>query len=159
MSVFEILYVRFCIFVVSVCVYVLCGIVLQASANRKCVCTSALFVQEHVFRCVRSVYTNVHAFSSLPQVGGNRMTAVKRAEESRGWDSVIDNDSQQACGRAQPQALDSSPGEAGEMPAPENTAQLRVEGKEGANTDVKQRNKVTVCTCSVFVCVFVCMHG
>lgn len=63
------------------------------------------------------MYTNMHAFSSLPQVGDNRMTAVKRAEESRDWDSVMDNDSQQACGRAQPQALDSSPGEAREMPA------------------------------------------
>lgn len=59
----------------------------------------------------------MHAFSSLPQVGGNRVTAVKRAKERRGWDSVMDNDSQQACGRAQPQALDSSPGGAGEMPA------------------------------------------
>lgn len=30
------------------------------------------------------------------------MTAVRRAEESRGRDSVMGNDSQQACGRAQP---------------------------------------------------------
>lgn len=63
------------------------------------------------------LFTNMLAFTSLPQVGDNRMTAVKRAEDSRGWDSVMDNDSQQTCGRAQPQALDCSPGEAGEMPA------------------------------------------
>lgn len=63
------------------------------------------------------MYTNMLAFSSLPRVGDNRMTAVRSEEESRGWDTVMDNDSQQACGRAQPQALDFSPGEAGKMPA------------------------------------------
>ncbi|TKS74302.1 DENN domain-containing protein 1B [Collichthys lucidus] len=57
------------------------------------------------------------------------MTAVKRAEESKGCESVMDNDSQQACGRAQPQALDSSPGEAGKDASLENTTQLMVEGK------------------------------
>lgn len=72
------------------------------------------------------------------------MTAVKRAEEGRGWDSYMDNDSQQACGRAQPQALVSSPGEAEEMPARKTPHKLCVMGaRGGANTDVNQRNKVT----------------
>lgn len=75
------------------------------------------------------------------------MTAVKRAEEARGWNSVMDNDSQQACGRAQPQALDSSPGEAEELPAwktPHKLCVTRVGGVGGGpNIDVNQRNKVT----------------
>lgn len=41
------------------------------------------------------------------------MTTVKRKKGTRGVDSVMGNDSQQA----QPQALDSSPGETVEMPA------------------------------------------
>lgn len=121
------------------------------------------FVHEHVFECVYCVYTNMHAFSSLPQVGDNRMTAVKRAEESRGWDSVMDNDSQQAWGRAQPQALDSSPGEAGEVPARKTPHSSGWRGKLGANKDVKQeqsRMDTSVCVCwCVCVCVHVCMGG
>lgn len=54
------------------------------------------------------------SFSSLPQVGDYTVTAVKRGEQSWGWDAVMDNDSQHARGRAQPWALASSPGEAGE---------------------------------------------
>lgn len=72
----------------------------------------------------------MHPFCSLPQVGDNSMTAVKRVDENRGWDSVMDNDSQQACGRAQPKALDSSPGEAGEMPARKTPHRLRWKGSK-----------------------------
>ena len=113
------------------------------------------------------VFTNMLAFTSLPQVGDNRMTAVKRAEDSRGWDSVMDNDSQQACGRAQPQALDCSPGEAGEMPARKTPHSSGWRGNKEL-TKMYGKNKVTqipcvcacVCACvcvRVFVCVCVCM--
>lgn len=44
------------------------------------------------------------------------MTAVKRAEDSGGGDSVMDSDSQQVCVQAQPPALNSSPAQAGAEP-------------------------------------------
>lgn len=89
--------------------------------------------------CITAVYvcslsTPTCTCSCLPQVGHSRLAAVKRAEESGGWCSVMDNDSQQACGRAQPQALDSSPGEAEEILALEKRKQVPawVEGASGS---------------------------
>lgn len=72
-SVFEIL------FKILFCVCVLCGILLQASANTKYLYLSR-FVHEHVLQDY--VHNHACSFSSLPQVGDYRMTAVKRAEAS-----------------------------------------------------------------------------
>lgn len=83
--------------------------------------------------------TNRHAFCSLPQVGSNRLTAVSGAEGSRGLDSVMDNDSQQACSRAQPQAPDSSPGEVGGDASPESSSGLR--GTRGRAQMYNRRDK------------------
>lgn len=74
----------------------------------------------HLWRCaaVHLQMECVSVFICLPQDGGDRMAAVKRVEVRRGQAGgcVMDSDSQQARGPAQPQTLDSSPGETGEMP-------------------------------------------
>lgn len=132
----------------SISIWHLCACFMSFCAAVVCLYHSPFNTWRYIER-VCPPCTKRRAFCSLPQVGNYRMTAVKSTEEGRGWGSVMDNDSQQACARAQPQALDSSPAEVRKMPARRAT---RGWGESGL-THMYDRSKVTL----VQVCVNICV--
>lgn len=118
-----------------ICLRVLCAFVMQIES----VSVPELFNPKSTLcSCAQRAQTGMHFAVCLRLEAAEwQLLRAQGRGRGRGWDSVMDNDSQQARSRAQPQAPGFSPAVVGGIPT-WSWGETR-----GANTDVKQEKEIT----------------